>query len=421
MRKERTGVMLMVAFSLLLNPTWASAQRIFLTDAQVFDGYASRVGWTVVVEADSILYAGPSGQAPRAESEDAVHSLPGKTVLPGLIEGHSHFLLHPYDETPWTDQVMLESHSERAIRAVNHAASTLKAGFTSVRDLGSEGAGYADVGIKTAIEKEIVPGPRMQVAGRAIVATGSYGPKGYAPHVPVPIGAQVADGASLESVVREQIGHGADVIKVYADYRWGPGGTAMPTFTLEELKTIVNTAALSGRKVVAHASTPVGMELSARAGVSTIEHGDGATMEVLSLMKQYNVALCPTLAAGDAIMQYRGWKKGIEEDPPRIINKKKSFALAIESGVRICAGGDVGVFPHGDNIRELLMMEEYGMERIEVLRSVTSTNAEVLGFNRLGRLRKGFLADIVVVNGNPLEDLNALRSPLHVYKDGRLY
>jgi imidazolonepropionase-like amidohydrolase len=201
--------------------------------------------------------------------------------MPGMIEGHSHILLHPYNEVSWNDQVLKESQAERVIRAANHAKANLMAGFTTIRDLGSEGAGYADVGVKQSIEKGIIPGPRMLVAGPAIVATGSYGPKGFAPHVKVPLGANEADGIdALIREVRRQIGGGADIIKVYADYRWGPNGEAMPTFTQEELEIIVDVASSSGRPVVAHAATAEGMRRAAMAGVQTIEHGDGGTPEV---------------------------------------------------------------------------------------------------------------------------------------------
>ena len=344
------------------------------------------------------------------------------TILPGLIEGHSHMLLHPYNETSWNDQVLKESHAERAIRGAIHAEKTLLAGFTTSRDLGSEGAGYVDVGLKQAIQKGVTIGPRLLVAGKAIVSTGSYGPKGFASHVNVPLGAEVADGVDdLTRVVRDQIGKGADLIKVYADYRWGPGLTAMPTFTVEELKLIVDLTQSSGREVVAHAASEEGMMRAAKAGVRTIEHGDHGTREVFQLMKKNSVALCPTLAAPDAILQYRGWKKGVESEPQRILDKRRSFQEALEVGVIIVAGGDVGVFDHGDNVRELELMVEYGMPNLEVLRSATSVNATVFDLaDEIGYLKKGLLADIIVVDGNPLNDISALRKMLLVMKDGKI-
>ena len=307
--------------------------------------------------------------------------------------------------------MLQESYAERAIRGGIHAGKTLRAGFTTVRDLGSEGAGYVDVGLKQTIEKGVIPGPRLLVAGKAIVATGSYGPKGFIEQVEVPLGAEEADGVDgITRVVRDQIGHGADLIKVYADYRWGPNGEARPTFTQSELELIVEIANSSGRQVVAHAATAEGMRRATLAGVATIEHGDDGTPEVFELMAERGVALCPTLAAGDAISQYRGWNKGTDPEPARIGQKRRSFREALDAGVTIVAGGDVGVFPHGDNVRELEMMVDYGMETLDVLRSVTSGNADVLGVGeRVGRIRPGLLADLIVVSGNPVDDISNLR------------
>lgn len=394
---------------------------VFLPD-RVFDGEEMHDNWIVIVEGDKIIDVGAKARTEIPEHARIIE-LKGMTLLPGLIEGHSHLLLHPYNETSWNEQVLQESHAERVARATVHAKATLMAGFTTTRDLGSEGAGYADVGIKIAIEKGVIPGPRMLVAGPAIVATGSYGPKGFAPHVHLPLGAQEADGVDdLIKVVREQIGGGADLIKVYADYRWGPNKEAMPTFTLEELQLIVETAKSSGRDVVAHAATTEGMRRATLAGVRTIEHGDGGTPEVFELMAQKGVSLCPTLAAGDAILQYRGWKKGEEPDPARIQQKKQSFKAALEADVTICAGGDSGVFTHGDNARELEMMVEYGMQPLDVLRSATAINADVFGLSqKVGRIRKGRLADLIAVSGNPLENIKVLRNVLMVMKGGEVY
>ena len=387
----------------------------------VFDGQNMHENWSVLVEGNIIKATGPKQNIQPPVNTEVV-PLPGCTLLPGMIEGHAHILLHPYDETSWNDQVLKESEAERVVRATVHAKETLLAGFTTIRDLGSEGAGYADVGIKTSIETGIIPGPRMLVSGRALVTTGSYGPKGFAPHVSVPLGAEPADGDDLIRATRNQIGKGADFIKVYADYRWGPEGEAMPTFTLGELETIVEVANSSGRPVVAHASTPEGMRRAIMAGVETIEHGDGGTREIFELMKQKGVALCPTIAAGDAITQYRGWKKGQEPDPPRIQQKKKSVQLALEVGVTICAGGDVGVYPHGDNVRELEMMADYGMANLDVLRAVTSVNAQLFHLqDKLGMIQPGKLADLVAVQGRPDEEISDLRKVRLVMKDGEVY
>ena len=387
--------------------------------AHVFDGQEMHESWVVLIENGKIKAVGPMGQLSIPSNVKRIE-LPGTTLLPGLIEGHSHLLLHPYNETSWNDQVLVESEAERVVRATVHARKTLEAGFTTVRDLGSEGAGYADVGLKQAIEKGIIPGPRMLVAGPAIVATGSYGPKGFAPHVDVPLGAEEADGVdNLIKVVRNQMGKGADVVKVYADYRWGLRNEARATFSLEELQLMVKTAASSGRSVVAHAGTVEGMRRAILAGVVSIEHGDEGTPEIFKLMAEKGVALCPTLAAGDAILQYRGWKKGIDPDPDRIVQKRKTFAQALAAGVTIVAGGDVGVFTHGDNARELEMMVDYGMKPLDVLKSATSISAKVFGLqDQLGTIRPGLLADILVVDGRPDQTIQDLRKIRLVMKQG---
>ncbi len=395
--------------------------KYLLKANRVFDGTEMHDKWVVLVDGEKIIDVGPENQINGKDAE--VINLQGTTLLPGLIEGHSHILLHPYNETVWNDQVLKESQAERVARATVHARNTLMAGFTTIRDLGTEGAGFADVGIKQAIEKGVIPGPRMIIATKAMVTTGSYGPKGFASHFNPPLGAEVADGHDdIIKVVRNQIGHGADFIKVYADYRWGPDGEARPTFSLDELKLIVETAKSSGRYVVAHAATAEGMRRATLAGVETIEHGDGATEEVLKLMKDHNVALCPTIAAGDAITQYfGGWKKGIDPEPERIINKRKSFKMALEIGVRICAGGDVGVFPHGENARELELMVDYGMKTLDVLQAATSGNAQIMHLQNLGNIKAGLLADIIAVEGDPSKDINALRNVQLVMKAGVIY
>ncbi|GAB3222519.1 amidohydrolase family protein [Hymenobacter seoulensis] len=395
-----------------------SPATLLLRPAAVFDGETMHAGWAVLVENDKIKAVGPAAQL-TAPAGARTLELPGLTLLPGLIEGHSHMLLHPYNETTWNDQVLLESEALRVARATAHVRATLLAGFTTARDLGSEGAGYADVGLKQAIDRGLIPGPRLLVATRALVATGSYGPK-LSVDVDVPQGAQEADGVDgIIRAVREQIGKGADVIKVYADYRWGANEPSRTTFSQEELNLIVQTARSAGRPVEAHASTPEGMRRATLAGVQTIEHGDAGTLEVFRLMKQRGVALCPTVAAGDAVSQYRGWRRGQDPEPERLVQKRQSMKAALQSGVELAIGGDVGVFTHGDNLREAeLLVQDYGLTSLQTLRGLTSTNARLFQLPDRGRIQPGLLADLVAVAGDPSKDIKVLRQVRLVVKGG---
>ncbi|MDF4221937.1 amidohydrolase family protein [Maribacter sp. M208] len=408
-------------FIVLLFSFYLGFSQTLLKPDRVFDGTEMHENWVVLVEENLITYAGKlSGIDLPAHTTEI--ELKGTTLMPGIIEGHSHILLHPYNETDWNDQVLKESPVERAVRATVHVKNSLMAGVTTMRDLGAEGAGYTDVYVKKTIENGIIDGPRLLVAGPAIVATGAYGPKGFHDGVTIPLGAEATSGVdNCITTVRRQMGNGADLIKIYADYRWTPGADSKPTFLQEEINAMVATATTAGKYVVAHASTPEGMKRAILGGVETIEHGDGGTAEIFEMMKEKGVGLCPTLAAGDAITQYRGWNKSTDPEPERIQQKRKSFKMALDSGVQIVFGGDVGVFPHGENYREMELMVDYGMKPLDVLISATSNNAKMFHLNQLGNLKKGFLADIIAVEGNPTKDISVIKNVSFVMKDGVVY
>ncbi|WP_017666801.1 amidohydrolase family protein [Sandarakinorhabdus sp. AAP62] len=402
----------LAAALLALLPCPAVAAPVLLSPDRVWDGEAMHSGWQVLVEGGRIVAAGANLEAP---ADARRLDLPGHTLLPGFIEGHSHLLLHPYDKTPWDDQVLKESEAYRVARAVVHAKATLMAGFTTVRDLGSEGAGTADVGLKRAINEGHVPGPRMIIATRALVAPGSYAPKNDA--WAVPQGAEEADGPALVSAVRRQIGAGADVVKLYGDYRWRPGEGSRPTYSQAEIAAAVAAAHDAGRPVAVHANTAEAMHRASAAGADVIEHGSEGDAATFALMAKNKTVLCPTLAAGDAIARYRGWN-GQEPAPADVLQDRAAFQLAMKAGVPICMGGDVGVFAHGENAREMLLMAKAGMTNAAVLTAATAGNARYFGLSDRGRIAPGLHADLVAVPGDPLQDLNRISHVVFVMKGG---
>jgi len=402
----------------LVLTTPAVADTLLLHPTRVFDGTAIHEGWSVLVEADKIAAVGPNLSAPvGARTID----LPGATLMPGMIEGHSHLFLHPYNETLWDDQVLHEPLALRTARAVVQAERTLDAGFTTERDLGTEGAGFADVGLKQAIDQGIVPGPRLLVSTKAIVARGAYGPKGFEPGVSVPQGAQeVAGPDEIVRAVRDQVAGGADIVKFYADYHWGKGEPSRPTLSQAELNAGVAAAHDAGRLVAVHATTAEGMRRAILAGADTIEHGYAGTAEVFKLMRDRGVALCPTIAASEAYARYFQHWDGHEPAPESVQENRRSFQLAIKAGVPICMGGDVGVYTHGQNWLEMDAMQRAGMPAADVLISATSRNARIFRLADRGEVKPGLLADLVAVDGDPTKDISALRHVRFVMKGGQI-
>lgn len=407
------------------------ALQTVIRPARVFDAATggTRDGWAVLVSGNRIVAVGPRDQIsvpPGAREID----LPDATLLPGLIDAHSHLFLHPYNETLWDDQVLKEARAYRTLMAGVNAERTLLSGFTLLRDLGSEGAGWADLAVRDAIADGLIPGPRVLTATLAIAATASYapGPRGWDPDLELPQGAQMVTGETeIRRAVREQAGHGADVIKVYADFRRATG--TAPTFTLAELEALVDEATAAGLPVSAHASSPEGMRRAVLAGARTIEHGSEGTPEVFRLLAEHGVVFYPTLAAAAGYDEYfsglaGGWDLDTPDDQlsPQITRSLQAVRDARQAGVIVGLGSDVGVFPHGESWRELAWLVRAGMTPAEALQAATVVNARALGLEgKVGEIWQGAFADLVAVKGDPTSDVEAVRDVVFVMKDGAVY
>jgi imidazolonepropionase-like amidohydrolase len=359
----------------------------------------------------------------------AVIDLSNATVLPGLIDSHTHIFLQGEDpaEGGYDAQLLLHGLAFRAARATVSARRALEQGFTTLRDVETEGAGYGDVGIKEAIEKGYIPGPRMFVATRAISTTGGYNLEGYAPEVQVPKGAQIVDGpVEARKAAREQLEHGADWIKVYMTHRsWiGKDGelVSQPTLTVEELKAIVDEAHGWGRKVACHAYNGIGLRRALDGGCDSIEHGLELDDAAIAQMVKQGTWYCPTLSP-----YYYDWAP--EDTPAGRRDRKRaevhipSFQKAMKAGVRIVYGTDDGGFPWTDSeAQEFKRMVEAGMSPADAIRSATSSAAEMLEMKgHIGTIAPGAYADVVAVSGDPLRDITELERVGFVMKGGAVF
>ena len=409
-------------------PARAPARRVLVHAGRLIDGLADvpRADQGILIEADRIVAVGPYADvAARAAGAEQL-DLSGMTVLPGLIDNHTHVLLQGDITTAdYDEQLLRESIPYRTIRATVAARTALMDGFTTIRDLETEGAMYADVDLKTAIARGVIPGPRMFVATRAFSATGMYPLLGYSWELRMPEGVQIVDGPDeIRKAVREQVKYGADWIKVYADRRYyiGKDGRlrSWVNFTDEEFKAFVDEAHRLGRKVAAHAVGWDGIDAALRAGVNTIEHGDGLTPDLIDRMVRQRVYWCPTIYVGVYVAQGRGgpWPRMVELE-------RAAFGEALKRGLLplISFGTDAGGFAWTENeAKELAYLVRYGMTPMQAIKSATSVAARLLDEeDSLGAVAPGRYADLVAVAGDPLSDIEEMQRVRFVMKEGTVY
>lgn len=400
----------------------ASSQEVIaIKCGKMIDVRAERVRENVVIVVEGKKIKTVGREIPTGAH---VIELSKATVLPGLIDSHTHLVLHEGD---YDQQLLKESQAFRAIRSVVAAEKTLKAGFTTVRDVETEGAMYVDVALREAINQGFISGPRIQAATRALSITGGYAPYGYSPEIDVPYGVQVADGVDgVRKAVREQIRYGADVIKIYADSRYrhrlADSLVGSPTFTDDELRAIVDEAEKVGIHVCAHAYTSEAAQRAVKAGVRSIEHGLYLNHETFTLMKQRGVYWVPTLIA------YYQWAQDTASPWPvrqmveyTVQRHKETFRRGLHSGVKIAFGTDM-YNPHGAGAKEFGLMVHYGMTPMQAIQSATIVAAELLDMKGdIGEITPGAYADIIAVSGDPLQDVSVLEQITFVMKEGRVY
>jgi imidazolonepropionase-like amidohydrolase len=398
--------------------------RVAIRAGRLIDGKSERPieNALILIEGDKIVSVAAGGSAPAGVE---VIDLSKATVLPGFIDTHTHVLLQgDVTAAEYDEQLLKQSIPYRAILAARNAQIALSHGFTAIRDLETEGAMYADVDVKMAIANGEVPGPRMQVATRAMAPTGMYPLLGYSWELKVPTGVQYVDGVEgARKAVREQAMYGADWIKYYSDrrYHFEADGVlhSMVNFTDEEARAIVEEAHRIGKKVAAHCIGSDGIAAALKAGVDTVEHGDGLTDTLMDEMARKGVYWVPTITVGVYVAPGRGgnWQKMADL-------QRENFAKAVNKGVKIALGTDAGGFDWKalNEAKEFEYYVQYGMTPMQAIRSGTATAAELLGWtDKLGTIESGKWADIVAVSGDPLKDIRELQNVKFVMKGGAVY
>ena len=437
MKRHATVLSDVLLFSLLVVAATSGAQKqpptpekvIAIHAATLIDGISNqpRHDVLVAIRGNKIESVREGGNPPAGAT--VINFAPSVTVLPGLIDVHTHIFLQGEDPAAggYDAQLLRHPSSFRAARATVAVRRALEQGFTTLRDVETEGAGYGDVGIKEAINAGYIPGPRLFVATRAISVTGGYPLEGYNPDVPTPKGAQLGDGAvELRKITREQLENGADWIKVYMTHRsWVDKQgklVSQPTLTLEELKAVVDEAHGQQKKVACHAYGGIGLHRALDGGCDSIEHGLDLDDAAIRQMLEQGTWLVPTLSA-----YYYWWEPentpGGKRDRARASVHEVSFKKAMKAGIKIAFGTDVGGFPWTDPIaQEFVLMVKLGMSPMDAIKSATSRAAELLDKKgELGVIAPGAYADVVAVHGDPLANIEALKNVTFVMKDGSIF